>query len=111
MPESNFHIRSASFGDMDAILNLWQNMMCEHQTGDGRVRLASGAESAYRSYVGYHLANSDSLVLAAASSENSVEIVGFALMVISRNLPMFLPPRYGYLSDLAVDSAWRRHGV
>lgn len=109
--EASFHVRSATFDDLDAILRLWQAMMREHEAGDSRIQLAGGAVAAYQSYVGYHLANSDSLVLAAESTADDRRVIGFTLGTVTRNLPMFLPPRYGYLSDIAVDAAWRRHGV
>ena len=104
-------MRPARFEDMEGILNLWREMMAHHETGDGRIKLAPGAEAAYRAYAGYHLSNSDSLVLAATPAEQPQWVMGFALVAISRNLPMFVPSRYGYLSDLAVDTNWRRQGV
>lgn len=109
---SAFQVRPAVFEDMDAILQLWQAMMREHQAGDERIELAPGALSAYRAYAGYHLANSESLVLVATrETADEPEVAGFVLAAISRNLPMFLPPRYGYLSDLAVAGNMRRLGI
>ena len=36
---------------------------------------------------------------------------GFCLMAITNNLKMFLPERYGYLSDLYVHPRARRQGI
>lgn len=106
---SAYHLRTAQFDDLDAILDLWVSMMDEHQQGDPRIRLAAGASSAYRSYAGYHLASSESHVTLAETEDG--QALGFCLLAISRNLPMFLPARYGYLSDLAVRPDWRRQGI
>lgn len=101
-------IRKATFEDLDAILKLWDEMMREHQAGDGRVRLTAGALGAYRQYLCYHLVHGESCVRVAYGAEG---VVGFCLLAINRNLPMFEPDRYGYLSDLAVAPAWRRRGI
>lgn len=102
-------IRKASFEDLKAILDLWDEMMEEHQRQDARIHLTGGALAAYRAYVSYHMASSDACVMVAEDAEDG--IIGFCLMVINRNLPMFEPERYGYLSDLTVSRRWRRRGI
>jgi ribosomal protein S18 acetylase RimI-like enzyme len=101
-------IRRAAIEDLDPILKLWGAMMAEHERQDARIRLAEGALAAYRAYVGYHLMHSDSCVRVVEAPEG---LVGFCLLTISRNLPMFLPARYGYLSDLVVAESRRRQGL
>jgi GNAT superfamily N-acetyltransferase len=83
-------------------------MMADHSAQDPRIHLTEGAIPAYRAYLGYHLASGESCVCVA---EAAGRVVGFCLLTISRNLPMFLPARYGYLSDLVVEPAWRRRGI
>jgi ribosomal protein S18 acetylase RimI-like enzyme len=101
-------IRAGRLLDIEPILELWGAMMRDHEANEPRLRLAPGAIPAYRAYLGFHLGNEESLVLVAVSGER---IVGFVLATISRNLPMFLPPRFGYLSDLVVDGKHRRRGI
>ena len=108
MDSDSIKIRRATIEDLDPILKLWGAMMAEHERQDPRIRLAEGALSAYRAYVGYHLMASDSCVRVAEVPEG---LVGFCLLTISRNLPMFLPARYGYLSDLVVAESRRRQGI
>lgn len=108
MVEIPITIRRATIEDMDPVVGLWGEMMAEHERGDPRIRLAEGALPAYRAYLGYHLMNSESCVRVA---EVSGIVVGFCMLTISRNLPMFLPARYGYLSDLVVSRSWRREGI
>lgn len=103
-----WRIRRADYADLEDVLRLWARMMREHEKADARIRLAAGALAAYRSYAGYHLTNGHSRVLVA---EAGGEVIAFCLMTITRNLPMFLPDRYGYLSDLYVDPAYRRRGI
>src|SRR5512140_455377 len=100
MLEPEFHVREATSGDLPRIIELWSAMMDEHERNDGRIRLADGALAAYRAYTSYHLTSSESCLRVA---EAGGQVVGFCLVTISRNLPMFLPPQYGYLSDLMVD--------
>jgi GNAT superfamily N-acetyltransferase len=44
-------------------------------------------------------------------AEHEGEVIGFCLGYPARNLPMFRPAHYGYLSDLTVGEAWRGRGV
>lgn len=112
MSEIPFDIRVASGKDVPGVLALWSTMMVEHEKFDARIKMADGAEAAYQSYLGYHLSNKEArLSVAAAPAGSDGKVVGFALAVINRNLPMFLPPRYGYLSDLVVAKSVRRQGI
>ena len=108
MNDFSYMIRKARPEDLDAIVELWGIMMTEHERNDPRIRLAAGAVPAYRSYLGYHVSNADSCVRVA---ETPSGCAGFCLLTVSRNLPMFLPERYGYLSDLMVEEAYRRQGM
>lgn len=111
MSEREFQLRQATGEDLPAILELWDFMMRDHEVFDRHIRLAEGADAAYRAYLGYHLRNEESRLIVADAPEHEPGVVGFCLMTINRNLPMFLPPQYGYLSDLAVAEDFRRRGV
>ena len=84
-------------------------MMGEHEGFDSRIQMTEAAPDAYRAYLGFHLTNEESLLKMAETGEG--ELAGFCLATINRNLPMFLPPRYGYLSDLVVAPSMRRRGI
>jgi ribosomal protein S18 acetylase RimI-like enzyme len=113
LAQNDFTIRAATERDAADAIDLWSAMMEEHEAFDPRIRLAPGAADAYRSYLGYHLTNADSRVGLALAREGgrSGRAIGFCLTTIGRNLPMFLPARFGYLSDLAVEPSERRKGV
>jgi GNAT superfamily N-acetyltransferase len=101
-------LRAAGYADLDVILDLWGTMMAEHEANDPRIRLADCALGSYRSYLSYHINNAASRVLLAESGGTPA---GFCLVAITNNLKMFLPERYGYLSDLYVQPRARRQGV
>ncbi len=108
MPDPIIRYRRALFRDLDPIIELWASMMAAHEHGDERIVLAPGALPAYRSYAAYHINQEDSRLDVA---ELDGRVIGFMLLMISRNLPMFQPPLYGYLSDLAVTEDFRRRGI
>jgi ribosomal protein S18 acetylase RimI-like enzyme len=108
MLNTEISIRPATLRHMDQIVRLWGEMMTDHVARDSRVRLAEGALPAYRAYAGYHLDRDDSFLRVALEGRR---VVGYCLTSISRNLPMFLPERFGYLSDLCVARQARRRGI
>ncbi|MCL5269297.1 MAG: GNAT family N-acetyltransferase [bacterium] len=108
MEQSSCTIRRGCAADMDAIVDLWGLMMKEHMARDPRVRLTDGALVSYRAYASQHLSGADSYLRVAEVNER---LAAFCLLSIVRNLPMFLPPRYGYLSDLVVAPPYRRRGI
>jgi len=106
LPE-NVIIRPATLHDLDAIVALWMAMMHEHEAFDRRVRLADHADEAYRQYARHHLSSGG----AAFVAEHPGAVIGFCLAYSARNLPMFSPQSYGYLSDLTVSRPWRGRGI
>jgi len=104
----NVEIRKATFADTEAIVALWLEMMREHEEFDPRVRLSETAEEAYLHYARYYIGRSDSAVFVA---ETDGEVIAFVLAYRARNLPMFHPAEYGFISDLAVTRPWRRRGI
>jgi GNAT superfamily N-acetyltransferase len=107
-------IRDATPEDLPEILRLWSGMMRDHERFDDRIRIADGAEAAYRAYLVYHMGNTESRIRIGSLADvngSEIKIVSFYLLTINRNLPMFLPPRYGYLSDMVVEEESRRRGI
>lgn len=108
----SFALETARPDHLPQLLRLWIGMMDEHQQFDPRIHLAPGAEAAYRAYLGYHLSQADSRVgIATVDAPEGRLVAGFYLAIVNRNLPMFMPPEYGYLSDLAVLPSYRRRGI
>jgi len=107
LPE-HVEIRPATDRDLETIVALWMAMMREHERFDSRICLADRADNAYRQYAKYYLTQDDAAVFVA---DHSGEVVAFSLAYPARNLPMFRPAQYGYLSDLTVGERWRRKGI
>ena len=101
-------IRLAKPADARAIAGLWLAMMREHEDYEPHVTLSPGAEEAYHQYASHHIIQTDSIVYVA---EQNREIVGYCLAFKTRNLPMFLPEFYGYLSDIALHPNLRGKGI
>ena len=101
-------IRPAALSDLDAIVSLWLGMMREHEAFDSRVRLGPSAGEAYENYARHYVTRSDAPVFVA---EHDGEVIAFGLAYRARNLPMFLPDHYGFLSDLVVTPSWRGRGI
>ncbi|MCX8038604.1 MAG: GNAT family N-acetyltransferase [Candidatus Sumerlaeia bacterium] len=115
----NVSIRPAVPDDLDAIVALWTAMMREHEEFDPRIRLAPNADIAYRNYAYHHIREGAAVFVAeyldkqegGRQATHRRQVVGFALAYVARNLPMYQPERYGYLSDLVVAAPWRRCGI
>jgi len=103
-------IRRAITSDAPAIAALWLAMMREHREFEPRVQLSNLAQSSYLEYARRHCQEKDSVVL-VAEPDAGAAIVGFALAYKVRNLPMFLPEYYGFVSDAAVAAQIRGQGI
>jgi len=110
-----FVIRQARRRDADAMARLWIAMMEEHRGFERRVRLSEDAHEAYAEYVRYHCGRRDSVMFVVEArgqtDRSDREIVGFSLAYRARNLPMFLPEQYGFISDVTVAAPFRGRGL
>ena len=105
---ANVNIRRARPGDVDTIVDIWMEMMREHERFEKNVQLAPTASQAYQQYASFHVLQKDSVVIVA---EKDQEVIGFCLAYKTKNLPMFKPEFYGYLSDIAVRPGMQRSGI
>jgi len=107
-------IQRARTDDADVIAGLWVSMMEEHQEFEKRIRLSARAREAYAKYARHHAAQDDSIVLVAEVEREARRgpalIVGFSLSYRVRNLPMFFPEFYGFISDIVVAKGFRGQG-
>jgi ribosomal protein S18 acetylase RimI-like enzyme len=101
-------VRRAKAGELEAILDLWQEMMEVHARLDGRFRPTPNAREQFRPALKEWLANPNMAVFVADAGES---IVGYLIVRVNENPPMLVPQRYGYVSDVCVASDQRRAGV
>ena len=102
-------LRRAVEEDLPRLVELWMEMMRGHEDFDPRVVLTAKAATAYRDYLQSHMRSAKSVVVVAEAEGDGV--VGFCSAYMSRNLSMFAPEEFGYISDLAVAPSYQRRGV
>jgi ribosomal protein S18 acetylase RimI-like enzyme len=101
-------VRRARAGDMEAVLDVWQEMMDVHARLDRRFLPTSDARDQFRPTLEGWFADPSIAVFVADTGEN---IVGYLIGRISENPPMLVPRRYGHVSDICVAPGERRTGV
>jgi ribosomal protein S18 acetylase RimI-like enzyme len=101
-------VRQAKPGDVEPLLDLWQEMMDHHARLDPRLTPAADGRQAFRPTVERWMADSEWRVLVAKADG---EIVGYAIGHVADINPVLAKPSYGYVTDICVSPGWRRHGV
>lgn len=101
-------IRKATIKDMPSVLKLWTKLMEFHRKLSKNFEPADDAEKAWESFAKEQLDEQDSLLMVAEVSGN---IIGFTLVSIQSNIPVFKIKRYGVIYDFFVDEAFRRRGI
>ena len=105
---TEFTIRQATPADVPAILPLWREMMEHHHALDSRFQPDPAGAATFDQALLDWLQNPNILILVADAGS---ELIGFAVGIDRENPPVLLPPRYGYITDMAVTAAHRRQGV
>lgn len=107
---NEYMIREARVSDRDAIAALWMELIALHREQDARFTLAPNAERIYSRYTHDMIRSRDARAFVAQEQETS-HLVGF-IMGDVQNRPAYAQAgRYGFVSDMFVQEAWRRRGV
>jgi ribosomal protein S18 acetylase RimI-like enzyme len=101
-------VRQAKEQDLEAVLELWQEMMNYHAQLDERLTPLPDAGDHFRQTLRGWMAQRERRVLVAVADH---EIVGYAIGAILENSPIYALPRSGHVSDICVAPAWRRRGL
>ncbi len=104
----NCTIRRAVPQDMDALTELWEEMMRFHAGLDARIRPAPDGTHPWREYMQNLLEQEDACVLVAEAEGRAV---GYIVGYMQTPPPVFRPSRYGYVSDICVAADARRRGI
>jgi ribosomal protein S18 acetylase RimI-like enzyme len=102
-------IRQATRKDLDAIGDLWVELMAFHAALDHRFRIPPHGRSNYIRHVYTVMRDSNYHVLVAQGGEK--QVMGYILAYIAQNPPIFPHPRYGFIADLCISEAARRQGI
>lgn len=105
---SNITVRRARPGDIEPLLDLWQEMMAYHARLDGRFVPAADGRQAFRPTVEAWMADEMWRVLVAVADG---KVVGYTIGRIAENPPILEMQRYGWITDICVARQWRRAGV
>jgi ribosomal protein S18 acetylase RimI-like enzyme len=101
-------IRNATTKDMPSVLQLWTKLMTFHRALANHFDMADDAEEVWKSFAMKQLEEEDSLLIVAEVEDN---IVGYSLVAIQANIPVFKIRRYGVIYDFYVEEGFRRSGI
>jgi ribosomal protein S18 acetylase RimI-like enzyme len=107
----NFAIRPGTEEDMSEMFRLWREMMDFHARVEPRFRpLPSPAgEEAWGKHLRQDVWGDEHWCVFVAETDG--RLVGQIMGLLRDSVPVFVPERYGYVTDIVVDPAARRSGV
>ena len=105
---SDVKVRAARMADEAEILALVREEMKAHERADPRFKLRADAGDRYAVYLRDRMRDLDSTVFVA---ELDGRIAGLGIGSIRKQETFFEVGRFGYVSDLVVAPALRRHGI
>lgn len=101
-------IRTATRQDLEAIGDLWVELMAFHAALDDRFSIPPQGRMHYIRHVAAALRDSSFHVLVAVEERR---VTGYILGYIAQNPPIFPHPHYGFISDVCIHRDYRRHGT
>lgn len=101
-------IRTATFGDLDAVVELRLALLHEHRANPIYGRLRPDAPARARRLFAQQIESTHEIILLAVRGD---EAVGILRCVHSGGAPLLLPNAYGYLASVYVRPDARRAGV
>ena len=102
-------IRKATPDDLDAIGDLWQELMDFHKRLDPHFSRSKDGLVQFKKFTSDHIKSDASCVLVA--EEDGKAVVGYCLAAQERHPPVFEGRDYGLVFDLAVTERCRRQGI
>jgi ribosomal protein S18 acetylase RimI-like enzyme len=101
-------IRPATRRDLDAVGDLWVELMTYHHRLDPRFGIPEDGRRQYIRHVAQALRDDNCRLLVAAVDGR---IVGYLFSYIAQNPPIFPHPYFGFIADLCVTATCRRGGI
>lgn len=105
---STITIRPATKADITPIKELWKEFMDFHKDRDPFFSRLDDAHEDFGRFMQSNLSKDDWLILVATVGD---QVIGYGSATIMSYPPIYVDPRYGYIQDVAVTEAYRRHGV
>ena len=107
----DFTVRPGTEADMPEMFRLWREMMDFHAGLEHRFRplpLPEG-EQAWEKHLRQDVWGDEGWCVFVAEADG--RLVGQIMGTLRDQVPVFEPEQYGYVTDVVVDPAARRHGV
>ena len=101
-------LRKAKQADVDAILDIWCELMDFHEQFDPTFKRARNGHKAFGKYLSSQITSRKAIVLLAVEDG---KIQGYLLAHTAEKPPVFAARKYGMITDLAVTEANRRGGI
>ncbi|MEI7834384.1 MAG: GNAT family N-acetyltransferase [bacterium] len=101
-------VRPATHADLEAIGDLWVELISFHAAVDERFAIPPNGRKHYMRYTLDAIRDPSFHVLVAVVDDM---VVGYVLGYVANNLPFFPSLRYAFLSDISVSATNRRRGV
>src|SRR4051812_3124715 len=108
---TGFVVRRAVPADGEAMLKIWQESVDMLGKVDSRHKLAPDAAERWKSDLTGWLEQNYIAIFVAESLIQEGRILGYIIGSVLPNLPTLLPERFGFVSDLAVDSHGKLGGL
>lgn len=106
----NYTIRNASCDDIEILVDYWRKLQILHQRENPTVwTMRDDAEQTVRKYFDEKLGSADFFTKIAFDSKG--ESIGFVMGEIQNNIPIVLPKKTGYITDVFVDEHLRGKGI
>lgn len=105
---SSVAIRPATQRDVEAIGDLWVELMNFHATLDARFSVPRNGRANYIRQTQKALRDENFQVLVAVEGR---QVIGYVMGYIGQNPPILARPRFGFIADLCVTHSRRRRGV
>jgi len=105
---AEIQIRRATIEDLEAVLDLWDEMMELHARLDARFQPEVNARELFGETLREWMVDDSRRVLVATADG---QVMGYTIGVVAENPPIFKMRYYGHVSDICVAPEWRRQGV
>jgi ribosomal protein S18 acetylase RimI-like enzyme len=105
---ADMRVRQATLKDMEAVLDLWQEMMGYHARLDPRFRPAADGRELFREVLQEWMVDETCRILVA---EDDGQVVGYIIGRLAENPAVFKQRYLGHVSDICVAPDRRRTGV
>ena len=97
----SFEVRRAVPRDVRMLAELWREMMAFHRRIDPAFEFGPGAQTGIERHLHETIRSSGGRVFVAVARDR---IIGYVLGEIQERKPIYPAGRYGFISDLAVDT-------